>query len=147
LLQCVDTQRFRGLPCLSQEVRVLLWYRIAMTIRYLPFALLISVVGLLAGADSCRVPPPVEVGRYWAHITGYGTAPSAGTFWIESRPSTITSWDFVARPPPRTVTAGSDLSTMTEWLYGLAPGTSYDFRACTADTAGNVVCDETEPPF
>jgi len=118
-----------------------------MTIRYLPFALLISVVGLLAGADSCRVPPPVEVGRYWAHITGYGTAPGAGTFWIEYRPSAITSWVFVAKTPPRTVTAGSDLSTMSEWLYGLVPGTSYDFRACTADTAGTVVCDETEPPF
>src|ERR1043165_3147669 len=117
-----------------------------MTIGYLRFVLLISVVGLVAGADSCRMPPPVEAGRYWAHITGYGTAPATGTFWLEYRPSTITSWAFVGRTPPRAVTAGSDLSSMSEWLYGLAPATSYDFRACTADAAGSGGGGETQPP-
>ena len=83
--------------------------------RTLQAAVFVGVLGCLAGVDRCTgTPPHVEAGRYWAHIAGYGTAPSAGTAWFQYRPSTVTSWGFVPRTPPQVMATGADLSLLGE---------------------------------
>jgi hypothetical protein len=103
---------------------------------------------LITGADECeRVPPEVEVGRYWARLAGYGTPNVDVTFWIEYKRQSTPTWVFVPKTPERQIAAGTDLSTVDEWLYGLEPGTAYDFRECLRIADGTTICDTADVPF
>jgi hypothetical protein len=139
------------LPAASASCRQRLSGNLLLTImanHWLRNIMFLGVVIALGGADSCDRPPPnAEAGRYWARIGGYGSAVENGTAWFEYRPSTITSWGFVPRTPVRPVVAGEDLSLADEWLYGLEPGTVYEYRMCHADFAGTTTCDETSPAY
>jgi hypothetical protein len=113
-------------------------------------ATLVALVAILGtGADECeRVPPEVEVGRYWAQLKGYGTPSVPLTVWFEYRlPSNPTGWGFVSKTPERLVPANTDLSTHVEWLYGLEPGTTYEYRMCIRLESGESACDTGEPTF
>jgi hypothetical protein len=110
---------------------------------------LVMLCAIAAGADSCeRTPPQVETGRYWARLTGYGIPSVPVTVWFEYRkPSNPTGWGFVPKTPERQVSSNADLSTHVEWLYGLEPGTTYEFRLCGRLDDGTTACDTTAPAF
>ena len=70
------------------------------------------------------------------------------TVWFEYRkPSNPTGWGFVPKTPERQVSSNANLSAHVEWLYGLEPDTTYEFRLCGRLDDGTTACDTTAPAF
>jgi hypothetical protein len=96
-----------------------------------------------------------DVGRTWAMLRGHGRTQSAAqTYWFEWKDHTL-GWNWAYKGPSRQAPANTPASgeaALTEWVYGLAPGTAYDYRVCgTAASETAPSCTEplsftTQPP-
>lgn len=88
-----------------------------------------------------------DVGRTWAMLRGHGhTLAAAQTYWFEWKDHTL-GWNWAYQAPTRQAPANSPATgeaTLTEWIYGLAPATAYDYRVCGI-AAGETAPSCTEP--
>jgi hypothetical protein len=91
-----------------------------------PLLITLSCGGSSSPPVSEAIRAESEVGRYWARLAVKGAATQGESFWFEWKERTLTDWSWAFKGPEHTATdANAD-----EWVYGLKPGTRYDYRLC-----------------
>lgn len=98
--------------------------------------------GFDAGFDAgdVRVLGSEDVGRYWAFLDSRFETDAPGEYWFEARESSSASWD-AGLTTPR-LSLGANESIPRAWVYGLKPGTAYQYRACHLGDGGTPRCTE-----